>query len=173
MATTQELLALEAKVRDARLKAAGTAAAKKAMKAVMDDLVGLMAKNQAVQSRLEQDDAQAQANLSALTDVSAIDNYGAKSIVDTFLFNERTAAKSAAVDYVKANPECTQFEAEVAWDQGGLASHPGLDVVCQPGASMSILYRGNLLAGGYITENTWEAHRAWIVATPKEIIMGA
>lgn len=172
MATDQQVLAAEAKVRDARMKAASTAAIKGTSKHFMDGLVGLMSQFQAFQAEAEAGDLQAKADLAALQDVSALDAYGAYSSVDQLLRLERFAGKGAAVDFIKAHPECTEAEAEGAWEVAALAA-TALPALIVPVASYSALYRVNLVKAGLTTAATWEAQRAWIVATDKATIMGA
>lgn len=119
---------------------------------------------------------------SAMAELSALetgagpgvtDSFGAFSSVDQFLQKEREAAKSAAVDYIKENPSCSEEDAVKVWDDAALASHPGVPVVAQPGAAMSMIYRMNLIKAGQIVGTDWEAHRGWIVVTDKSKIMGA
>lgn len=98
-------------------------------------------------------------------------DYGPKSTVSQLLETERFAAKEAVVDYVKANPECTEADANVAWETAAVATHPAFPLVLQPGLVFSALYRANLRAAGLIMEDSWEAHRQWILNTPKAVIL--
>ena len=104
--------------------------------------------------------------------LGGLDTVGFYSSVDRALRSERFAGKAASVDFVKANPACAEAEAIAAWDAAGLAA-TGLPVLLQDTANLAAVYRVNLVAGGYIAEPTWEAQRAWIVATDKTIILGA
>lgn len=104
--------------------------------------------------------------------LNGLDTVGFYSSVDQMLRAERFAGKAASVDFIKANPECTEAEAVAAWDAAGLAA-TGLPVLLQDTASLAQVYRLNLVAGGYIAEPTWEAQRAWIVATDKSVVLGA
>ena len=76
------------------------------------------------------------------------------------------------MDFIKANPTCTEQQALDAWQAAGLAA-TGLPALLQNHVLLAKLYQQNLLAGGYTSEATWEAQRAWIIATPKSVIMGA
>jgi hypothetical protein len=98
-------------------------------------------------------------------------DYGSRSRIAQLLDVERFAAKEGSIDYVKANPEASEQDAIVAWDQAALASHPTLPVVLQNGGSLSALYRINLLTGGYIEENSWEAHRQFILNTDRAVLL--
>lgn len=99
-------------------------------------------------------------------------DYGPKSTITQMIEAERWAAKEGVIDYVKANPGCTEEEANTAWNAGALAAHPEFPMVMQDGISMSRLYRANLLAAGMISEDSWEAHRDWIATNDKTFIMG-
>lgn len=98
-------------------------------------------------------------------------DYGPKSTITQLIEMEREAAKSAAIDFVKANPDCVEWDADQAWDDAALASHPDFPHVIQPGAVMLTLYRTNMAAAGIIAENTWVAQRAWVLMTDKAKIM--
>lgn len=97
-------------------------------------------------------------------------DYGPKSIVTQLVETERFAAKSASIDFIKDNPECTEEEVDAVWSAAALESHPEFPFVIQNGLVMSALYRANLLSAGLIPENTWEAHRTFILNTPKATI---
>jgi len=98
-------------------------------------------------------------------------DYGQKSIISQLLETERFAAKEAVIDYVKANPECSEDDADGVWEEAALASHPQFPLVLQDGLVFSALYRANLLAGGYIAENSWAAHRQFVLNTPKDVLV--
>jgi len=101
-------------------------------------------------------------------------DFGEKSTVTQLLESERAAAKEACIDFVKANPTCTEQEAADAWDAAAVASHAAvLDLPIQSGLAMGRLYQKNLFAAALIVSPTWEEQRAWIIATPKEAIMSA
>lgn len=97
-------------------------------------------------------------------------DFGPKSGITQMIETERFAAKDAVVDYVKANPECSEEDAAEQWKAAALASHPGFPLVLQDGLVMSALYRSNLLKAGLIVEDTWAAHRQWILANAKAVI---
>lgn len=97
-------------------------------------------------------------------------DFGPKSAVTQIVETERAAAKAAVVDYVQANPACSEDDAAGAWNAAATAA-TGLTVVLQDAKSMSFLYRSRLAAAGLIAESTWEAHRDWICATPKATIL--
>jgi hypothetical protein len=99
-------------------------------------------------------------------------DFGPKSSVTQMLETERVAAKAAVVDYVKANPTCSETDAKTAWDGAAIASHPQFPSVLQDALAMSALYRTNLVAAGVIHENTWEAQRDWMAVTDKSVILG-
>ena len=97
-------------------------------------------------------------------------DYGPKSSVTQLVEAERFAAKDAAIDYIKANPECTEDEAAQAWNDAALASHPNFPLVIQDGKVMSMLYRLNLVKAGLIPDNSWESHRAFVLNTSKMVV---
>jgi hypothetical protein len=99
-------------------------------------------------------------------------DFGAYSAIDQLLRVERFAGKGASVDYIKANPECTEADAVGAWRAGALAA-TGLDIVIQDPGALGQVYRRNLRAAGLTQDEAWESQRAWIVATDKTVIMGA
>lgn len=100
-------------------------------------------------------------------------DFGPKSIVTQLLENERMVAKAAVIDFIKANANCTELEASNAWDLAAAASHASVPLPLQNGAAMGMLYRQNLFAALLIPASTWEAQRAWIIATPKAVIMAS
>ncbi len=108
----------------------------------------------------------------AVASLQGLDTVGLYSSVDQLLRLERFAGKSASVDYIKANPTCTEQAAEDSWTTAALVA-TGLPVLVVPVASYAALYRANLLALGLVPDLTYESQRAWIVATPKAVIMGA
>lgn len=141
----------------------GQAESLKAAKGLVDGAAGNLAALQEATAR------QIQATVDSL---NGLDSVGFYSSVDQLLRLERFAGKAASVDFIKANPECTEAEAEEAWELAAIAS-TGLPALVVPVASYAALYRANLVKAGLIPEATWEAQRAWIIATPKDVIMGA
>jgi hypothetical protein len=99
------------------------------------------------------------------------DDYGPKSKVTQMVEAEREAAKTAVVDFVKANPQCSEDDAAVIWNHAALASHPNFPLVLQDAHTFASLYRANLIAVGQIKGDSWEEQRDWIVATPKDTIL--
>jgi hypothetical protein len=90
-------------------------------------------------------------------------DFGLKSDTTQLIERERFAAKAAVVAFVHANPACSEADAVGAWQQAALASHPDFPMVIQDGAAMELLYRRNLLASSDIPDDTWEAHRNYIL----------
>lgn len=98
-------------------------------------------------------------------------DFGRKSTITQMVEAERFAAKAAVVDLVKLNPATTEDEAGVEWNRAGIETHPDFPFILQDAKTFSALYRVNLMAAGIIEQNTWEAQRDWICATPKEEIL--
>lgn len=141
----------------------GKAEGLKAAKAELDSASARLGTLQAITAQ------EIQATVDAL---QGLDSVGYYSSIDLVLRTERFAGKSASVDFIKANPACTEQEALDAWAAAGLAA-TGLPGLIQDHALLGALYRTNLAAQGYTPDATWESQRAWIVATPKAVIMGA
>jgi hypothetical protein len=104
--------------------------------------------------------------------LQGLDSIGEFSSVDQLLRQERFAAKSASVDYIKANPACAEADAIAAWTTAGIAA-TGLQALIVPAENYAALYRANLAKAGLIPDTTWESHRAWIVATDKADLIAA
>jgi len=104
--------------------------------------------------------------------LQGLDNVGIFSSIDMLLREERFAGKGASVDFIKTNPACTEADAEAAWSKAAKAA-TGLPALLVPVPSYAWLYRANLGRAGMIPEATWEAQRAWIIATDRAVIMGA
>jgi len=98
-------------------------------------------------------------------------DFGEYSAIDQLLRQERFAGKSASIDAIKADPAISQADAEAAWTLAALAA-TGMEHLGGLPGFYGAIYRQQLLAAGRISEATWEAQRAWIVATPKDEIMG-
>lgn len=168
MATTdvQTALANEARRQELRQKIAG--------------LVGSMNATASAVQRLNSVNSDSQISLSAAQDeLAALEagagpgitaDFGPKSIITQMVETERFAAKDAAIDYIKANPTCSEADAAAAWNNAALASHPEFTQVIQDGLVMSALYRVNLVKANLIPDNTWESHRAFIINTAKATI---
>lgn len=160
------ILANEARRNELRLSIAGlvgqmnaTASAVQRLNSVNSDSQIQLAERQAELAALE---------AGAGPGVTA--DFGRKSVVTQFVESERFAAKDAVIAFVKANPECTEEDAAAQWDTAALASHPEFPLVIQDARAMSKLYRSHLLAGGLITDDSWEAQRQWILTTSTDVI---
>lgn len=167
-ATIQTALANEARRQELRQKVATLRGASSASAAVTRALVALNADT-------SQQLSAAQAELLALeagAGPGVTAEFGPKSPITQMLETERFAAKSAVIDYVKANPACTAAQAIEQWNAAAVASHPEFAGVLQSGEAMQALYAGRLAQMALITAATWEAHRGWIIATDKDTIMG-
>jgi len=97
--------------------------------------------------------------------------FGQYSAIDQILRAERFAGKSASIDAIKADPTISLADAEAAWTVAALAATGLGHLGVEPGF-YGALYRHQLHTAGRIQEATWEAQRAWIVATDKAEIMG-
>lgn len=99
--------------------------------------------------------------------------FGEYSGTDKAMRTERFAGKAAAVEAVKANPECTEDEATAAYTVAALAARPAeRQWLLQDPVALRKEYSANLKSFGYIPDETWESWRAWILATPTEVILG-
>jgi hypothetical protein len=169
MTTTADIqvaLANEARRQEKRLK---IAALQGAMNATASAVQKLNSVNSDAQIML----GEAQAELAALeagAGPGITADFGPKSVVTQLVESERFAAKDAVIAFVKANPECTEEDAAAQWDTAALASHPEFPLVIQDARAMSKLYRSHLLAGGLITDDSWEAQRQWILTTSTDVI---
>lgn len=126
-----------------------------------------------VLSQLTMTQSQNAATLAELTATlkAASSAYGEYSATDQILRTERFAGKSASIEFVKANPNCNENQAIKAWTDAAIAATGRSKLMQDPG-ELGALYREQLLAAGLIAAPTWEAQRAWIVATPKDAAMG-
>lgn len=97
---------------------------------------------------------------------------GPYSSVDQLLQDERFAAKSASVDFIKANPDCAEADAIKVWTEAGIAA-TGLSALIVPAESYAAIYRMNLVKMGLVKDTSWESQRDWIIKTDKSTIMGA
>ena len=110
---------------------------------------------------------QAQADLAAQVTAGSA---GAYSSVDLMLQRERFAGKSAAIDWIKANPTGTEDQAVAAWTPAAIAA-TGLPAPIVPPGNYLDLFTADLAGQGLITEQTFAALAAWVVATDKNTIM--
>lgn len=164
---------LNAVANEARLKTAQIAetSARSYLKGLEDATLALAPLINAAQARSQAATTSRQA-VQDDTGTVISDGFGPYSSIDTILRKERFAGKGASIDYIKANPSCSEADAETAWRTAAMQA-TGLPFLIVPVSSYSTLYRMNLLALGMIPEATYEAQRAWIFATPREVIMGA
>jgi hypothetical protein len=162
----QTALANEARRQELRQKIAG--------------LQGSMNATASLVQRLNSVNSDAQISLGAAQDeLAALEagagpgitaDYGPKSIITQLVESERFAAKSAAIDFIKANPECSEDDAANAWNAAALASHPDFPLVIQDALTLSKLYKANLVKANLIPDDTWESYRTFIVNTDKTVI---
>lgn len=98
-------------------------------------------------------------------------DFGPKSTVTQACEAERAAGKSATIDYIKANPACTQEDALAAYRTAALATRPAERpwLLCDP-ASLLSEYMANLVPDK-IAEATWAAFAAFVVATDKDALL--
>ena len=78
---------------------------------------------------------------------------------------ERNHLKPHFLNFVRHNPGCTEEEALGEWKVITLGGRPRDRVFSlQSGKGLLLEYRANLYGKGYIPEQTWEAHRAWLLS---------
>jgi hypothetical protein len=162
----QTALANEARRQELRTKVAGLQGSMDATASAVQKLNSVNSDNAIVLVAVKAE----LAALEAGAGPGVTENFGPKSVVTQMVEQERFAAKSATVDFVKANPACSEDEAYAVWQAAALAAHPTFLLVIQDGLVMAKLYRANLLKVGLIDEDTWAAHRQWIIVTPKTLI---
>ena len=132
-----------------------------------------LANRQAQQAlnQAQQDLADAQAHLAAQV---AAGTARTVSVIDNAAFAERQAGKAAVIAYVKSNPGCPEDAAVEAWQSGAMANRPtDRQWLLHDPYGLLLEYQANLVAVGVISEQTWDALAAWLVATPAEIIMAS
>jgi hypothetical protein len=101
------------------------------------------------------------------------EDFGPYSTVEQAMRTERFTGKGACIDFVKANPECTEADAVQAYTTAALAARPSeRQYLLQSVEGLLHEYRLNALGLGLILEDTWEEFRAYIVATSKDTLMG-
>jgi hypothetical protein len=128
-----------------------------------------------------QTNADAQRRLaSATAELSALESgagpgltadFGLKSSVTQSCEAERAAGKAAAIDYIKANPTCTQDDALAAYRRAALATRPADRqwLLCDP-ANVLREYMVHCVPAK-IAEATWEAFAAFVVTTDKDSLL--
>lgn len=99
------------------------------------------------------------------------DSFGMRTTVDNFATEERTIGQAAAIDFIKANPECSTEEAVAAWTAGVAAWLPEGQPPTHSPEGLLQLYTRNLVAWGKIPEPTWDAFRGVVIATPKDDLL--
>ena len=177
MTTTEQILAREALIRDLRAKCHRLEGEVNATASIVPllDLNPSAAKAAVAALNQEGRNALAQARMDlARTEAqgsSALDAYGKASDITQILLNERQAGKRGAWEAVQADPECSEADAVAAWTAAALAE-TGLPTLTQDPIALAGLYRERLVRAGLATEPTWEAQRAWILATDKDTVMG-
>jgi hypothetical protein len=117
--------------------------------------------------------------MSGAADGSIIEGYGKYSGLEQEAREERFAGKGAAIDFIVANPECTEEEAILAYSTAALAARPSdrQYILLNP-ASLLKEYRKNavVLSGEgklpMTVTDTWESFRTFLLLMPKEALMG-
>jgi hypothetical protein len=119
-------------------------------------------------------DARAQlAALEAGAGPGLTDDFGEYSSTDQAMRAERFAGKAASVDFVKANPTCTEDQVIPIYKAAALAARPpDRQWLLQDPVALRQEYAANLLKYGLIPDATWESWRAWIIATDRDVILG-
>jgi hypothetical protein len=170
MATTEEQMgwmANEARRQELRQKVAGLKGTIDATASAIQKLNSVNSDNQILLTEAQSE----LASLEAGAGPGITDDFGPKSVITQLVESERLAAKSAAIDFIKANPACTEDEAATAWNDAALASHPDFTTVIQDAITLSKVYKANLLKANMITDDTWESYRTFILNTDKTTIM--
>jgi hypothetical protein len=114
----------------------------------------------------------AQQALGAITEQGLTDNIGPYSTLEQAMRAERFAGKNGAVEFVKANPECSEAEAIAAYEAAAITARPAdRQYLVLSAASLLLEYRRNAVALGATQEDTWEDFRTFLVATPLETLI--
>jgi uncharacterized phage infection (PIP) family protein YhgE len=143
----------------------------------------IMQSMQSVSSDAQQRLSSAQQELESL-DTGAgqgiTSDFGPYSTTDQAMQKEREAGKEALIDYIKANPTCTEVDAEAQWRTAALAVRPAdRQWLLQDPEALRHEYTANLMhytddsgvVHNYITDATWESFRAFIIATDKAVLL--
>lgn len=96
---------------------------------------------------------------------------GLKSSVTTRAEAERTQGQSAAIDVIKADPAISEASAIAAW-RAGVVLPSGRTIPLHDPGGLLEEYAANAHAAGAIPDTSWQAFRAFIVATDKQVLMG-
>lgn len=100
-------------------------------------------------------------------------DFGPFSATDQALRAERFAGKAAWVDYVKANPACIEADALPAYTAAALKARPAdRQWLLHDATALRQEYSASLVRAGLIPDTTWASWRAWILATPRDVILG-
>jgi hypothetical protein len=118
--------------------------------------------------------AAARARLAALEAAGpgVTDDFGPYSTIDQAMQTERYAGKAAAIEYVKANPACTEADAVLAYQAAAIAARPpDRQYLLQMPDGLLREYRELAAQLGLTPDATWESFRALLVATPADELM--
>jgi len=92
---------------------------------------------------------------------------GVLSIIDTRSQTERAAGKAAAINFVKANPTCTEAQAIAAWTTGATSTFPpGCTMPVNNPAGLLEAYMNNAHAIGATPDTTWTSFVTLLINTP-------
>jgi len=92
---------------------------------------------------------------------------GILSIIDTRSQTERAAGKAAAINFVKANPTCTEAQAIAAWTTGATSTFPpGCTMPVNNPAGLLEAYMNNAHAIGATPDTTWASFVTLLINTP-------
>lgn len=167
--TNQDIIANEARKQAARIKVAQLEGQ---VNATSDFAAQASQFNSSASGQLSQARADL-AQLEAGIGPGVTDSYGEYSSTDQALRIERFAGKAASVDFVKANPESTEEQAVEVYRTAALAARPAdRQWLLQDPNTLRKEYTANLVKYGLIPDDTWESWRAWVLATPRDIILG-
>lgn len=87
------------------------------------------------------------------------------SNVDALLLVERNAGIQGAATFIQNNPSATQAEVIAAWTTAALLA-TNRSTLLQDPSQLFDLYAEDLKAFGVISDLSWGAVQAWIIATP-------
>jgi len=91
-------------------------------------------------------------------------DFKAVSQTDQALIALKDQVKPLAMSFIKANPTCLTGDL--------YAYFAGIDMaLAHMSLALCSIYQGGAAQAGLISQNTWEALRDWIVATPTEQIL--
>lgn len=99
------------------------------------------------------------------------DDYDRLSTTEQAARAERLPGKAAAIDYIQANPACSEADAVLAYEAAAQAARPGEPLV-HSAAGLLKRYARNAKALGLVADDSWETFRAFVVATPRDELLG-